>query len=237
MRINCPDLDKIFREHSALITNPELLDIINRGYIYSVLEPQREILICGINPSYRVTDLNRDNYNCFKFDDFKTKEQDKRGYFRKFHEMLGDKKANYLDIFYQRHTDQKELFKFVKDEKGGLSFLISQLLVSQMKIEELKPKLILVFNRLAATFFGVHEKNGHSVWMGYDFKKVDGDDNLYEITGVKALAGKVNSDLVKTSLVGTYVYFSRYFDQRTKKAITEQIKSGVKQARLISKTL
>lgn len=188
-------------------TNSELNEIFNRRYVYSLVEPC-DILIVGINPSYV---KGGEHHEKFKFKDCEGR------YFGKFHRImnkidtLGQYKVDYLDLLNIRVTEQKQLYKFL-GTKEGIEFISEQLLLSQRIIEEIKPKLIVVFNRLAGNLLGANMKfkDGKltNVWLGYEYYKPE-NYNCHLISGLINSTERIGS-LQSTQLIGTPVYFSKY---------------------------
>ncbi len=222
------ELTILFDKYKQEIENLELKRILERNFVYSIVEPKADVLICGINPSFRINE-DPNAYDSFNFNSLKV-DKPKHTYFKKFFDLLESHpllSATYLDIFYQRHTDQKEIAKFLKDEKG-LEFLCQQLAISKKKIESLKPKLILVFNKQASSFFGIDQKNDTNVWLGYTFEPFLDIKGAYKITGLLSSNARINKEVTTTLLKGSIIYFSRYYDYRTKKEVRAKIDFDVK---------
>ena len=221
-------ISQIFEEAKLNIKDPNLKSIIDRNFVSSIIDMKADVLICGINPSFRA---NETNLNFYSFD-FNHLENDTK-YFKKFHDLVKVYKNKfaftYTDMFYQRHTEQKEILSFYS-EKEGIEFLCKQLIVTQEMIEQLKPKLILVFNKQAANFWGLNYQDRENilenVWLGYEFENTE-IENLYRITGLLESKERLNSGLKDTNLIGTLVYFSRFISYRTDKKVMDKIKSDI----------
>lgn len=212
---------QLFDKYSDRITDPILKDILARQSVFSLVNTNANALILGINPSYRKVEKSLEEGYPFNFQDLY-----KDRYFGKFHKLIEPYKHltfTYLDIFTQRHTDQEEIYKFFKD-KVGMEYLCEHLMISQEIIENLKPKLILVFNKKVGDFLGNNIKSKDddftNVWLGYNFKRVEGINNAFEIIGFKDLKERLNPSLKHTALIGTTVYFSKFMNQFIK--ITEK---------------
>ena len=64
--------------------------------------------------------------------------------------------------------------------------------------------------------------------MGYTFKPTEIPE-AFRITGLLNSPERVNPNLLKTSLTGTIVYFSRFLNHWTPKETMSQIESDVEQ--------
>ncbi len=215
-------LTKIFKDAKLAIKSPILLEIVNRSFVYSEVNMDAKALICGINPSYRKNETNLDSYS-YNFDDL---EGDK--YYKKFHKLIKpykeEIKFTYIDLFYQRHTEQKKINNFTANE--ALKFICEQLVVTQSLIEQLQPKFILVFNKQAANFLGKNNKqNLSNVWLGYKFEEIK-KDKIYKICGFEDSEQRINRELSATNLEGTLIYFSRFLGRISNKDL-EQIELDI----------
>lgn len=211
-----PKIQELFQKYKGKMENPELNEILDKGFVSSLPNMNAEILICGINPS--------DNH--IKPEHFQFQKLEKAPYFTTLHNIIKDcndrSKIDYLDIFCFRHTDQKVIWQFTKDPVG-IMFIAEHLQLTQLIIEEIKPKLILVFNKTAATFFGrdampeaerIEDKN---VWMGYKFCDIHLEspmnDNMYSVL-VKSIVGlhefRINSEMVESTLLNANIFFGSY---------------------------
>ena len=186
--------------------------IFKREYVFAI--PRKsDILITGINPSN-----NGKPKHSFSFD-----EADYR-YFTKLKKIAPN--ATYLDLFYIRGI-QNELNEFTNNSIGIL-FLADQLKLTQELIEEIvKPKLILVFNKGSWGYWGYYE---NIIWMGYEFKfeKELEFGKLMRITGLKKHPERISSNITKTNLENTLVYFSKYLNYTSNEEIAK-IKEEIEQ--------
>lgn len=186
-----------------------LVPILEHGYMYSNVS-QCDILIVGINPSCRKGEKKLD-YNNFIFSNTGGL------YFNKFHNILkgvdtqNKFKVDYIDLLNIRVTEQKEINSFLKYNEG-VDFICKQLLITQRVIEKIKPKLIVVFNRLAGSLLGANVKltqgNLTNVWLGYEYYKPE-NYNCQIISGLINSTERIGA-LESTELIGTPVYFSKY---------------------------
>jgi hypothetical protein len=208
----------VFEEAKKTITSPNLLEIVNRDFVYSCVNMNADVIICGINPSFRKEKTDHETYS------FEHLAEDR--YYKKIHEFIenykGDYKFTYIDMFYQRHTEQSELKNFLGNPEG-LKFICNQLIITQEIVEQIKPKFIIVFNRMAANFWGRNnKKNIENVWLGYKFEKTLNEE-IFKICGFEDTENRVNHQLKSTNLEGTYIYFSRFIG-RLSKVEKEKIK-------------
>jgi hypothetical protein len=225
------EIQKLWNDEKFNSLNP----LLSRGFVFSEIQ-KSDILITGINPSMRKGDEIVD-YDSFKYQDLIKYER----YFKKLHGLFPTKIAEcffqYTDLFYHRNTEQigiKQLESANNPE--GLAFLVEQLNITYKRIECSKPKLITVFNKGSWKYWGknYNSKTGAEIWMGYNFKRVEGFENLFEITGSIDVAGRVTKK--PTQLKGTFVYFSSFIGYLSQKQITEikiELKKVLEYAKLI----
>lgn len=221
------NLENIFSNYKNEFQNEELSEIVSRGFVFSELKADTDILICGINPSFRKSECNNGSYS-FRY----ACTTDDR-YFNKFHLLFKryeeEFSINYIDLFYQRHTAQVDLYKFYKEIRG-IDFLSDQLKLTQQIVETVKPKAVFVFNRMAAIFWGKNKKvKGNqlsNVWLGYDFEKLQIDD-AYSVAGFCNSTDRVKGIEGDTNLGDTIFYFSRFLNRFTPKKELEKINDGV----------
>jgi hypothetical protein len=199
-------LKTIFEEHSKKNTASAQNQIITNGFAFSEVDFSADVLICGFNPSMRTDFLK--TQNSYTYDLVKNNDR----YFKKFEPLITDFSSkftfSYLDIFYQRHTQQKEIKAFYKNETD-LNFLQEQLDLTRSILLEIKPKAILVFNKQAFPFFTWNEKLN----LGMKF------------------------NLCKTAIPNTFtiiefdckLYESRFLNHFVKKDQMQQIKNQISQ--------
>ncbi len=199
--------------------------IAERGYLFSENKVQKDILITGINPSFRENDKQID----FRSFDFQQTVIDKKwdNYWSPLRNIVYDPENNidlriqssYLDIFYFREKEQKKIRKEILKSSEGVRFLAEQLVVSQYVIEEIiSPKIIIVKNRESAAYWGKFAEKG-IIWMGYqlDFIQNCACGELYKITGLNNSIERVSPDIKDTKLLNTLILFSQHINQYTKK--------------------
>lgn len=203
----------------------ELPDFIKkRGFVYSENNTQRDILITGINPSFR-KDAESGNFG-FDFQ-LTLKEEKYDNYWSPLKKMVFDplntidlrKKSAYLDIFYFREKEQIRLKKEILKNTRGIHFLVEQLQITQQTIENnIKPKLIIVKNKESAAYWGKLSEKG-IIWMGYKFEFVQSYScgNLYKISGLIDSNERILSEITETNIKGSLVLFTEHISQYTKK--------------------
>lgn len=196
----------------------------DRGFVYCENNYSKEILLTGINPSYRAEDPQQS----FGYDFQKSINQEKWDvYWGPLKRMLFDdngtvdlrNRSAYLDIFYFREKDQTQLRKSILKSVVGVKFLVDQLRVTQHIIENIiTPKLIIIKNRESAYYWGKYATDGY-IWMGYDFNflKSTSFGELHEITGLIDPSERIAPDIRETALIGTKVLFTHHISQYTKR--------------------
>lgn len=203
----------------------QLPDFIKeRGFVFSENNSQKEILITGINPSFR-KDADLGN---FSFDFQKTlKEEKYDNYWSPLKKIVYDpenlidlrEKSAYLDIFYFREKEQNKLKKEILKNNKGIQFLVEQLKITQQTIENvIKPKLIIVKNKESAAYWGKLSEIG-IIWMGYklNFAKSYVCGDLYKISGLLESNERISSEIIETNLKDSLILFTEHISQYTKK--------------------
>jgi len=230
-------LEKLWKEYENSFSE-DLEKIINRGFCYSNIQNQSDILVTGINPSYRVQDTGNQEF-CVFFD-YQTKRHEKDRYFKSIDNLFVNEdkeKVTYIDIFNIKETVQKNTSLFYKESQNkGIRFLSENLAITQTLIEKvIKPKLIIVRNKGSWDFWGLNaeQNNGwKNVWMGYKFDKIEKFPDS-DIGKVRKISGLIDSEqrvdynnLEKTNLEGTIVLFTNHFQycKKEKRPTPELIK-------------
>lgn len=195
-----------------------------RGFLYSLNDSQKNILITGINPSFRSDAVAGSGHFDFRETLSETKWDNYWGPLKK---ILFDADINidlreqtaYLDIFYFREKEQKKLRNEILLETKGVQFLADQLYITQHTVEEIiKPRLIIVKNKESAAYWGKLAKDGF-IWMGYEFESLRHLEcgELCRISGLTNSTERIALDIVKTNLNGSLVLFSEHISQYTRK--------------------
>lgn len=198
--------------------------IKDRGFVFSENNTQKDILITGINPSFREgAELGNSGFDF----QFTLKEEKYDNYWGPIKKMVFDpenlidvrEKSAYLDIFYFREKDQNKLKKEILKSNNGIQFLVEQLKITQQTIENIiKPKLIIVKNKESAAYWGKLSEQG-IIWMGYklDFVQSYISGDLYEISGFINSNERISPEIIETNLKGSLILFTEHISQYTKK--------------------
>jgi len=215
----------LFEKYKGKMGDQELNCILDRGFVSSLPNMNAEILICGINPS--------DDGNPPHVFEFAKTTGNK--YFKPLHQItdgcIDRNKIDYIDLFCFRRRTQKDIWRFTNDPVG-IKFISEHLIITQQIIEEIRPKLILVFNRAAATFFGKNfnseakRSEDRNIWMGYKFTETE-NAAVCCINGL--LEDRINPNAETTNIVGTHVFFSTYmrFLNKGKRTTIKQVVSDL----------
>ncbi|EKT3958583.1 hypothetical protein JE945_002447 [Flavobacterium psychrophilum] len=201
----------------------ELPEIIKeRGFNYSINNEQKDILITGINPSFRKGDENGNV--CF---DFKIIAKDSKydTYWTSLKKLVINDEINLinktacLDIFYFREKDQKFLTKNILTNTSGLTFVAEQLNLTQHIIEDIiKPKVIIVKNKESAAYWGKYAEKG-IFWMGYELEFLENTafGELYKIKGLLNTTHRIAPEIKNTNIENSLILFTVHINQYTKK--------------------
>lgn len=199
------------------------ITIKERGFNYSINEESKDILITGINPSFRIgAEIGNCNF------DFRliAKEEKHDTYWSSLKKIVYDKELNinylsrtaYLDIFYFRETNQNFLRNNILRNSKGLEFIIDQIKLTQEVIESIiKPKLIIVKNKESAAYWGKFADKG-IIWMGYKLELLQNYESgeLYKICGLIESNERVYQELKKTNLENSLIFFTQHFQYAPK---------------------
>ncbi|RMB61038.1 hypothetical protein EAX61_06055 [Dokdonia sinensis] len=198
-------LSALFSKYESILTSPEQLEILKKGFAFSDIDYNADVLIMGMNPSLRTNFLSEDGYSY----DYPLQSQDM--YFKKFYKLLepySEHKISYTDLFYQKHSEQVKLKYFLKD-KNGREFLQEQLELTKAQIIKTQPKLILLFNKQGADFF-------RTPWLPVQIESVE-NTPIPELKSINFYA----SD--GSSICKLLAYFSTYLGYRTSKKALEKV--------------
>jgi len=220
------ELSKIWAKDSMKFSDNTITNVLKRGFVNANNLYQKDILITGINPSFRQNDCL--NSFLFNFQDELMKDQWDT-YWSPIKKFLYDKSnhtgfdyrkdAAYIDIFSFREKDQNFLKSKLLKTEGGIDFLVKQLKFSQSVIENIiKPKVIIIKNKESSAYWGKYAKEG-LIWMGYDFEKI-GDCNAGEICRINKFLNspyRINNELVESNITNSIVLFSHHINQYTKR--------------------
>lgn len=198
--------------------------IFKRGFVYAENTIAKDILITGINPSFR-EGAGMESHGF----DFSLSMKDSKwdNYWGPVRKILCDEeigidlrdKCAYLDILFFREQKQAFLNKEILRTEQGIRFVADQLNLTQHIIEDvIKPRIIVVKNIGSHCFWGKDAENG-VFWMGYKFEKVDSlyCGELCKITGLHDTNERIAREIEQTNLLGTFVLFSHHINQYTKR--------------------
>ena len=172
---------KIWDKHiTSNINKPTKVDdsnLLDRGFEFQFDEDitNPDVLFIGINPSYQSDfPLVKGTYS---------KPPNVPGYFRPFHKVEQDLKANYnrditwthVDLLAIRESQQAYVENNLNKKRQGQEFIIEQLAISKEIIEHFNPKVIVVPNLLARELLSRNKKElagGRIVgeWMDCEFE-------------------------------------------------------------------
>jgi hypothetical protein len=196
-------------------------DLLSRGACYHELEPNRPVLFMGLNPSYVAENPNAGLMTDGSHFGFKLPDERVSGYYSHIYELaeaMGIQRDQwtYQDVFYFRWTDQKT----IPQNDAFHSFKLAHLILTQTVIEFLCPKLIVVCNSEAATYFGVRDRPTNPLkYMGYRFDEqqnkegyiLNPDTGCHQIRACSPHLDNGSHDaLFRTKLVGTHIYFTSF---------------------------
>ncbi len=186
-------LKKYLEQLDLIWSNPDyqnndfLKTYINRGYTFPEIE-KADLLFIGLNPAGKTEKGGSFSYNLDQA------VIDLPNFYGRYNQLAKQVGASwtFTDMFYFKETDSKILDTFLK-QSLGVRFLVEQLKITQHIIEEINPKIIVVFNAKARMFFGIEQNRikNEGIWMGY---KADNPE-LNEIHGTPVIEA-VHSDLI-----------------------------------------
>ena len=203
-----------------------------RRFWFPVNDLPSDLLITGINPSYRpdeddpkpirtnflLSDKAYDTYwtplRRILYEDRPERRTAGNPDFRD--------RTSVLDLFYFREKDQKYLRNVILKKwpaSEAIPFLVSQLQLTQKRIESIKPRLIIVKNEESQAYWGKLDSPAKEcIWMGYKFEDVtyrNGRWTLSRIVGINPgnISGIQSSELVKRN---TLVLFVPHINQYTR---------------------
>ena len=133
--------------------------LYKRGLSLCINNPKGGILLTGINPSGTDVESNSIFYD-FKYTEGSFWNQK----LKLFTPKLLDKVA-YLDLF-----PQKESTQVIFEKETSIDFRARMIETTQMEIERLMPKLVIIANKQSQYYWGF---NKNSRWMGYNLERVN----------------------------------------------------------------
>lgn len=218
-------IEEIFESYEHL-KNP-VGKVAKRGPMYTHFE-NADVVFIGINPSFPKGRAAKE-----KPYSVKRAVTEYPSHYKKFSDLATaiNQESNwtYIDALQLRETNQTEVFNLMKHD-GGLEFIIEQLRFTIQTLEQINPKLIIVCNGGARSFFGIDAKNGKNIWMGFDFEgKNDLGEYCMNDNGcyvIKGLQPNSLSDKDSTCLNGTKIIFTdnlKYMGKSTRENLIWQI--------------
>ncbi len=218
-------LDQIW--NSPHYKNNEFLQTyINRGYSFPEFK-QADLLFIGLNPAGREVKGESFSYS------IEQAVKDLPKFYSRYNNLANQvgRSWTYTDLFYFKETDSKMLDHFFR-QPVSIQFLVEQLKITQQLIEEIKPKIIVVFNAKAHMFLGLeaNRTKNEGIWMGYN-----ANEKLYEQFGTPVI-NSVESDLIPelkhTKSTPVPIFFDSFISYQAKSSISRlawHIKFALKQ--------
>lgn len=219
------ELEQIWIDYENENLSENLKTVIKRGYYVSKNCSQKDILITGINPSFRNDEKHVKDYYSFECELINERWDRYWGPLKKilFNKEYGNldyrESSAYIDLFSFREQKQLILKSEILKSSSGIIFIARQLALTQRVVEEvIKPKVIIVKNKESAAYWGRYANDG-LIWMGYKLEKIE-DNNAGEIFRVKGFLEsnqRINIDLKESNLENSIILFSHHINQYTKK--------------------
>jgi hypothetical protein len=145
----------------------------DRGFAMPKAIIKNAIIFIGLNPSFK--EAFRETRQGF----YEIGQGVSPGYFSPFGMIAEQTRTtwSHLDLLSVRETNQKIVERL---QYTHLDFVVKNLQISKLILEESTPKLIVVCNSLSRRYIGKEQKNGEQVWMGYNFGAMQ-EDGTYRI--------------------------------------------------------
>lgn len=184
-------------------SDPIVSKYIKRGYAFPQIKKATALFI-GLNPAGREEESVSFEY------DIKQAVQDLPKYYGRYDQLAQKAEIDwsYLDLFYFKETDSDIIDYFLK-QPVAIQFLVEQLKVTQAIIEEISPKVIVVFNAKARKFLGLEQNRdkNEGIWLGY----LANNKLLYQKFGTPVIT-EVESDIINTIKHQKYLPIPIFFD-------------------------
>jgi hypothetical protein len=219
------ELEQIWSDYLKRDLSANVKRVIERGYVACQNYNQKDILITGINPSFRKGAKSEKSFYSFELELMNEKWDRywgplKKILFNKENVVIDYRdKSAYVDLFSFREQDQNFIKTEILKSDGGIVFIAKQLALTQIAIEEIiKPKVIIIKNKESAAYWGKYTNEG-LIWLGYDFEKIENCNagEIYRINGFVNSSERINSNLKESNLKNSIVLFSHHINQYTKK--------------------
>jgi len=195
-------LDQIWSREDFLL-DPFISKYIKRGYAFPKIKKATSLFI-GLNPA------GREEFGFSYSYEIEQAIKDLPKFYGRYDQLAQKAEIDwtYLDLFYFKETNSDMVDNFIK-HPVAIQFLVEQLKVTQAIIEEISPKVIVVFNAKARKFFGLEQnrEKKEGIWMGY----LAQDNCLYQKFGTPVISG-VESDIIGTLKHHKQVPIPIFFD-------------------------
>lgn len=212
--------NKYIAQLDRIWNNPEykndgfMQTYLNRGYAFPEVE-KAELLFIGLNPAGSEVNGSSFSYN------LQQAVKDLPKYYGRYDKLAQQIGAGwtYTDLFYFKETNGKMLEQFLTQSLRK-QFLIEQLKITQQLIEELNPKVIVVFNAKARMFFGLegNRTKREGIWMGYKANNIE----LYEKFGtpvIDSVESDINHGIKHTKTAPIPIFFDSFISYQPKTSI------------------
>lgn len=151
------NIEELYKEQIEAIWSKQIAehpetadeDVVKLRYAVERHLNKDDVLFLGMNPSYKEGQWNHDGGGFYEI-----KPGNK--YFKAMIEFcqdtLGRSNPSHHDVLFIRHTDQKDVMKYMQADKYR-DFIAGQLLLSREIIRAAEPKLIVVLNAAVREIF------------------------------------------------------------------------------------
>lgn len=151
------DIEALYKEQIEAIwakqiaEHPETAneDVVRLRYAVERSLQKNDVLFLGMNPSYKPGQWNHDGGG---FYDIKPGNKYFKAMIEFSQETLGRSNPSHHDILFIRHTDQKDVEKYMNADNYR-DFIDGQLLLSRDIIRAAEPKMIVVLNATVRKVF------------------------------------------------------------------------------------
>lgn len=151
------NIEKLYKEQIEAIwakqiaEHPETAneDVVRLRYAVERSLQKNDVLFLGMNPSYKPGQWNHDGGG---FYDIKPGNKYFKAMIEFSQDTLGRSDLSHHDVLFIRHTDQKEVVKYMNADNYR-DFIAGQLLLSRDIIRAAEPKMIVVLNAAVREVF------------------------------------------------------------------------------------
>ena len=142
-------VEEIWTKQRAEHPETNNADVVKLGYAIERQLLIEDVLFLGMNPSYKPGQWNHD---CGGFYDVKPGNNYFKAIIEFSQDTIGRTNPSHHDVLFIRHTDQKDVLKYLKADEYR-EFIFQQLLLSREIIQAAEPKLIVVLNAAVREIF------------------------------------------------------------------------------------